>query len=251
MNTAQAPHVIVDSSRPAEITQLRVYDHTPLLYWWPVWVLGYALAFWTWAYGDTVSIGNTDQLVLSNQNLGVVFCVVTFLVILMTNVVLRGLVSGIVIITLLFMTLLLAYFGLWDDILDWLGSISVHMNMGFYVFFSTLIFIAWALSVFVFDRLDYWTFRPGQAEHFQFFGGGTRTFDTRGMSVYKLRDDLFRHWLLGLGAGDIHITTSGNASQEIVLHNVLWVNAKIRKIQTLVAIKPDEMSDLVQAGHAE
>jgi hypothetical protein len=100
----------------------------------------------------------------------------------------------------------------------------------------------WLLGVFVFDRLDYWIIRPGQVVHEMVFGGGSRTYDTRGMSVYKLRNDLFRHWILGLGSGDIHLASTGAAATEFVLENVMFAGRRIDAIQQLVAMKPDEFA---------
>jgi hypothetical protein len=44
MTTATAP---VQSSRDASPQELRVYTHTGLLFWWPVWAIGFAMALWT------------------------------------------------------------------------------------------------------------------------------------------------------------------------------------------------------------
>ena len=60
------------------------------------------------------------------------------------------------------------------------------------------LFVIWALEVFVYVRLDYYVFRPGQLVHVTLFGGAEETYDARGMVVLKIRDDLFRHWFLGL-----------------------------------------------------
>jgi len=119
------------------------------------------------------------------------------------------------------------------------------MNLGFYVFFSTAVFVVWFLAVFVFDRLTYCTFRPGQMQRRTVFGGGVQTYDTQGMSVQKKRDDLFRHWVLGMGSGDLQIATTGAHAQEFVLHNVLFIGRKIQTIEELVAMKPDETTEQV------
>ncbi len=220
---------------------VRIYDHSPLIYWWPVWVLGYVMALITYMNGTTVRFADTgfEVYVHPSKNLGVIFMVVTFLVIVMTNATVRGLASALVLMTLLAATLLFAYMGWWDEIMSWVGMLAIYMNMGFYMFFSTVILIAWLLAVFVFDRTDWWNFRAGQAEHVMLVGGQSRSFDTHGMSVFKLRDDLFRHWLLGLGSGDLHIATTGAKREEFVLKNVFFINRKLEKILHLVSLKPD------------
>jgi hypothetical protein len=152
----------------------------------------------------------------------------------------RGIASLTVIVTILAVTFLFAYLGWWDDVFEAFGALAMYMNLGFYAFFSTGIFLVWALAFFVFDRFNYWKFRPGQVVHHMVFGGGEQSFDTHGISIYKLRDDLFRHWILGLGSGDLHIATTGAAKHTFTVPNVLFIGGKLHEIQRLAAMKPDE-----------
>ncbi|HEY8504865.1 MAG TPA: hypothetical protein VIL46_09805, partial [Gemmataceae bacterium] len=161
--------------------------------------------------------------------------------------------SALVVAVILILTLLFAYMNWWDDIFEAVGNLAIHMNLGFYVFFSTAMFLIWAATVFIFDRMRYWVFIPGQMQYMRIWGGAERTFDTRGMSVYKRRDDLFRHWVLGMGSGDLHITTVGADSREFDVMNVMFIGSKIDTIQKLVAMRPDEMQDMhtITAGRPE
>src|SRR5262249_41621028 len=149
-----------------------------------------------------------------SHNLGVIFTFVLLLVILITHSTVRGAASLTVIVTLIAVTLFFAYMNWWDDILRAIGDLAMFMNLGFYLFFSIALFLIWALAVFFFDRFHYYSFRPGQMVTGAVLGGGEQTFDTRGMSVEKKRDDLFRHWVLGLGSGDLHIATTGAKKAE-------------------------------------
>ena len=151
-----------------------------------------------------------------SKNLGVIFTLLFFLVILITNVTLRGLASVVAILVFAFVALLLAYFGWWEDVLNAMGRVSIYMNMGFYVFFSTLVLLVWAFSVFVYDRLSYWRVTPGQLTHDAVIGGAQKSYDTRGMVFEKRRQDLFRHWIIGFGSGDIEISTTGAAARPSV-----------------------------------
>src|SRR5262249_8187094 len=168
------------------------------------------------------------------------YTMVFILVVVLTNATVRGVASALVIAILLAVTFLLAYLDLWEDILRAISYLAMYMNLGFYVFFSTAILIVWVLAVFVFDRMDSWTFRPGQVVHNMALGGGSRTFDTIGMSGYKLPSDLFRHWILGLGSGDLHLAPSGANAHEMILPNVMVVGSKLNAIETLVSMKPSE-----------
>jgi hypothetical protein len=228
---------------PEEPGEVYLFSHSNFFYWWPVWAIGYLMALLTYLNGLYVAIppGGQEYLIHPSKNVGVIYTFVFFLVIMMTNITLRGLTSAIVILSALLIALALAYFGWWEMVLGWLGILNIYMNMGFYVFFSTLIFLVWFTSVFIYDRMSYWRIRPGQLMHETVFGGGEKSYDTRGMVLEKLRQDLFRHWILGLGSGDIHITTTGAKREEIYIPNVLFVDAKVARIQKLIAIKPEEI----------
>jgi hypothetical protein len=67
-------------------------------------------------------------------------------------------------------------------------------------------------------------------------GSGMKSYDTRGIVFEKIRQDLFRHWLLGLGSGDLKITLPGQRD-EIYIPNVLFVDSKVRRIQALIATR--------------
>jgi hypothetical protein len=223
-----------------KVEELRVYSHSTFFYWWPVWVTGYIMAAVTRMHGQTVQIGNTEVWMDHSKNMGVLFTLVFFLVILFTNITLRGMASVVVILGIAFVSLLLAYMGWWEDVLNWMGRLSIFMNMGFYVFFSSLVLLVWAVSVFVYDRLSYWRVTPGQLTHDAVIGGAQKSYDTRGMVFEKQRQDLFRHWILGFGSGDILISTTGARRETFSIPNVLFVDAKVSAIQKMIAMQPDE-----------
>ena len=112
--------------------------------------------------------------------------------IVFTNVRLRGLNSVVVLLTLAFITVLLAWLGWWDDIAKLIPYLWVHMNTGFYLVFSTGLLIIWLMMFFVFDRLTYWRVRPGQMTEERLIGGGAESFDTNALRFQKHRSDFFR-----------------------------------------------------------
>lgn len=223
-----------------KVEELRIYSHSTFFYWWPVWVTGFIMALVTRIHGQTVQIGNTEVWMDYSKNMGVLFTLIFFLVILITNITLRGLASAVVILAVAFLALLLAYMGWWEDVLHWMGRLSIFMNMGFYVFFSSLVLLVWFVSVFVYDRLNYWRVTPGQLTHDAVIGGAQKSYDTRGMVFEKHRQDLFRHWILGFGSGDIQISTTGARRETFSIPNVLFVDAKVSAIQQMIAMQPDE-----------
>ena len=221
---------------------LRIYSHSTFFYWWPVWLTGYIMAAITRLDGQHLQLGDTGIWVWMHpsKNLGVLFTLLFFLVILITNVSLRGLASVVALLAAAFGALLLAYFGWWEEVLNWMGRVAIYMNMGFYVFFSSLVFLVWAFSVFGYDRFSYWRVTPGQLTHDQVIGGAQKSYDTRGMVFEKHRQDLFRHWILGFGSGDIQIATTGARRETFSIPNVIFVDAKISHIQKMIAMQPDE-----------
>jgi hypothetical protein len=228
--------------KAAEDQELIFYSHSNFFYWWPVWLTGYIMAAITWFHGQSVQLGDTQVLFDTNKNLGVIFTLLFFLVVLVTTVTMRGLASVVAILSFAFGVLLLAYMGWWGRVMDWMGEVRIYMNMGFYVFFSTLVFLVWAFAVFVYDHMSYWKVRPGQITHERVIGGAERSYDTRGMIFEKHREDLFRHWIIGMGSGDIQISTTGAKKETIYVPNVLFVDSKIDAIQRMISVQPDQFT---------
>lgn len=228
-------------SRVEEPQQLQVivYGHSWLLYWWPVWVVGYVMALLTWLHPIKVQVGSLSVLVSSSTTLGVIYSLVVLLTILITNTYMRGAVSLIIVLVIGFLILLFAYFDWWSDIFIWFGHRAVFMDMGFYLFFSTALLLVWSLTIFGFDHLSFWRIRPGQITHEYVLGVVESSFDTQNMVFTKQQNDLFRHWILGLGTGDLQMQTMGGKGPVAKVSNVLFLNGKITQIQRLIATSPD------------
>jgi hypothetical protein len=179
---------------------------------------------------------DTPHLHISeNKNLGVVFVGVLLLVIVITNIPLRGLWSVIVIVVIAFLVILFALLDWWNTILDWLTILDIRITAGGYFAISIVLFFLWLVIMLVFDRQIYMVFTPGQMRVRQEIGDAEMTFDTTGMSVQKQRSDLFRHWILGLGSGDLIVKTHGANAQEIQMPNVLFVGRKVTEIEQMLA----------------
>ena len=231
----------------AKLPYVRLYSHSTLVYWWPVWAYGYLAAIITYIRGGVVrldEVKNSSTIFYDSSALGIGFIVVLVLTILFTNVRLRGIYSLLVVLSLAFIVVLFAWLGWWDEIAAFIPQLSIKLNLGFYVVFSTLLFAIWIATFVIFDRLTFWIVRPGQMTVEHLIGSRERSYDTQGMLFEKEAEDLFRHKLLGLGAGDLTLTTTGARKETLRIPNVLFVDGKVRAIQKLVATKPDElMSD--------
>jgi hypothetical protein len=173
-------------------------------------------------------------MVAANRTYGVLFLTVLVLVIVITNVPLRGMWSVVVIITVILMAIIFGLAGWWETILRTLSYLDIRINFGGYFFLSFAMLVIWLVTVLVFDRQMYILFTPSQMRVCTEIGGGEQLYDTTGLSLIKQRSDLFRHWILGLGSGDLIVKTSGAQSHQIDLANVLFIGRKVRMIEEML-----------------
>jgi hypothetical protein len=249
-------------------------SHSGLFYWWPVWAVGYLMAALTWfgdhqmatvpkgtvrgfdatgsakldTSGKIQDLTGRDVLIAPqhkelkeprllmtpSKNPGVLFCIVLLLVIVITNIPLRGLWSVVVIITIILLSVIFALVGVWEDVLRALYWLDIRINLGGYVFISTALLIIWLVAFLLFDQQVYMIFTPGQFRVRQEIGAGEMAHDTTGMTVQKQRSDLFRHWILGLGSGDLIVRTSGAHPMQFDLPNVLFLGRKVKEIEEML-----------------
>jgi hypothetical protein len=265
------PVTVVPDKRPTEVV---IYSHSPLFYWWPVWLVGFLMAAWSYWQGDQIAFvppgtvaergarvegqdGPRDVLIAPagrslpaaadpeelaqprmrmarSNDPGVVWAVTLLLVILVTHVKLRGVWSLVVLVLLGSTTLLLAVLGLWDPILRTLRLLDVHVNALGYLTISLFLFVMWLLTFLVFDRVNYMIFARGRLRVRRAIGEGEKVFDMRGMVFKRHQDDLFRHWLFGFGTADLTVFTSGANAQQMEMPNVFGIGRKLALIHTML-----------------
>lgn len=288
---------------PADTTpgfdEIRIYSHSPLFYWWPVWLFGFIFSVITLVDGYRLIIVSDEALAvkekvgektitnvydaptehdpmaklsdspsekekqkLQEHNpefksvlarvpaatelgqprphisprtwMGPTYLFILLLVIIITNVPLRGLWSLVVLIGLVVLVLLISLFKWWDGILNALVGLHVFINLAGYLLMSTALIIAWGIATFIFDRRSYIVFTPGQIRVCEEVGSREKTYDTTGMTIEKQRDDWFRHIFLGFGTGDMTVRTAGADRHEIKMPNVALIGFKIDPIQQLI-----------------
>ncbi len=86
-------------------------------------------------------------------------------------------------------------------ILD-LGGLH-QITLAGYLVTSVVLLILWLATLFCYDPLRYMKFTPGQLVVHKEIGDLREVFDTAQVEAEKRRTDLFRHWILGFGAGDL------------------------------------------------
>jgi len=172
--------------------------------------------------------------IATSKNLGVFYALILLLVITITNIPLRGLWSVIVIVFIVFMIIILALMDLMNTILTYLSFLDIRINLGGYLLISSVLFVIWCIVVFLFDKQLYMVFTPGQLRVRLEIGEGETAYDTTGMTIQKQRSDLFRHWILGLGSGDLIVRTSGAQAHQFDLPNVLFLGRKVKEIEEML-----------------
>jgi hypothetical protein len=220
--------------------ELRVYQHSNLLYWWVVWVYGYVCAALTALQGISVSglVTASGKGVTFHESpwLGASFIALVLFVVIFTNVRARGVYS--------FVLLLLAAGIGWgathlpgiDMATNWASLIRIHLNLAFYLTFSVLLMLIWLFVIAVVDHFTWWRFSPGQVIEEHRVGQATgHAYNTEGMVVRRLPDDFFRHRLLGLGTGDFIVSPPNAETFEI--HNVWKANRKQRMLEDMIAMR--------------
>jgi hypothetical protein len=251
--------------------EIRVYSHSTLFYWWPVWAVGFIMAILTLIDGHRMAIVPSGTIAAANQQVpghdstdvliapkgkplprdenneiiqpsrhmanspryGVIYATILIMTIVVSSVPLRGLWSLIIVLCIVLLVVVIALFGMWDPILEKLNLLDIRINMGGYLFISLILLLIWSLTVFIFDHRTYVIVTPGQVRVCQAVGAGETVYDTTGMTFTKQQNDLFRHWIIGLGSGDLIIHRS-NTNQEIDMPNILFIAAKVRLIEQMI-----------------
>jgi hypothetical protein len=175
--------------------------------------------------------------VANNSGYGILFATVLLLVIFITNVPLRGLWSVVAIGLIVMVSLIFQLFGVWEHILRGLYMLDIRINAAGYLLISSLLFGLWLFTMLLFDRQIHMTFTSGQLKVTTEVGGGEKVYDAVGMTLEKQRSDLFRHWLLGLGSGDLIVRTAGAQTHQFEMPNVLFIGRKVRAIEDLLREK--------------
>jgi hypothetical protein len=265
-------------SRPSPPVEVKVYSHSNLFYWWPVWLIGLILAGLT-AFQPNVMVlvpkgseirdvtftdkdgkpvkrpavvlpegkefpekGEPHLNITAHRGYGVLFVTVLLVVIFITNVPLRGMWSVMIIMAIVMLSIIFALAGWWDKILGAIRILDIRINMAGYLFISLGLLGLWCFAFFFFDRQIYITFQPGAMKVRLAIGEGERQYDTIGMNIEKERSDFFRHRLLGAvmgGSGDLVVRTSGADRHEFRLTNVMAINRTLQAIEDMQRIRQE------------
>jgi hypothetical protein len=176
-----------------------------------------------------------SMTVASNNSLGVIFALTLLVVAIVSTLLLRGLLSVIVLLTLIAAVVTLALLGLWDQIFAFFGGLDIRMNAAGYLFIGVPLFLLWAFVFFLQDRMHYVAFDEGQIRYVLQVGDSETVMSADGVIVEKRRNDVFRHWLLGLGTGDLVLRLPNG--HEIEMPNIVSANRRMVLIDEMLRHK--------------
>jgi len=225
------------TATPPARNEVIVYQHSDLLYWWPIWVYGYVCAAVTLMLGKQVDIGGHKAVhVYPEAWLGLSFSLLFLLVVTLTHMKSRGVYSIVIALVIALLAIGVQWAYGWARVFAGVTVLLIYMNLAFYLLVSTWLLVIWAVSVFWVDRLSYWRFIPGQVVE-RHLWGVDNVYDTLGMTVKKLPDDLMLHKVLGLGTGDLVLSTAGATERQIMIENVARVRKELPDIERLIVTR--------------
>lgn len=224
--------------------RMKVFQHSDLIYWWVVWTYGFFCALLTWLRGTPVTMGEGHKPVLIYPGawLGISFVALVLFVLVFTNARARGVKSLVLFLVVMVIGLIVQMAVGWNEILQYFPLLLVHMNLAFYLLFSSLLLLAWAFVVLGTDHSTYWEFAPNSIAKKYWFTDAAESYTSPQVETSRQSDDIFVHrllglWFLGFGTGDIEIrfSTAGSGQKVFYLKNV-WRAAHVeQEINRLVA----------------
>ncbi|MBO0696974.1 MAG: hypothetical protein J2P46_01140 [Zavarzinella sp.] len=250
MSTATA---LPSASRRAPPREMRVYSHTGLLFWWPVWAAGFLMALWTLLENRHMALVSegaevqgrvliapfdtspllTPVHITASPTPGAVFVVTILVVLTFGSGWMRGWRAYTFTATVAAALLLIAWLDGWDELARWASYLRVHINVGGYLVLSGGLFLLWAAQVFVVDRRRYVVFSLSQVRVHNAVGEQEQAYDTGGLAFEKDQYDWFRR-LVGFGAGDLRVRVGGDW---VDVRNVVRVGRRLADIERLLRTK--------------
>ena len=109
------------------IREIIIYGHTTLFFWWPAWAIGFVFAVLNAGQENflATALGSRPSSVL-----GLSYVAVILLLIVFTNVRLRGINSVVALLAVAFIAVVLAWFGWWDEIAKLIPYLSCAYEHG-------------------------------------------------------------------------------------------------------------------------
>jgi hypothetical protein len=237
--------IAVSAGHPADI---KIYSHSLLLYWWPVWAVAFLAALWTFvdhyppAAVSAVAEARPDGVVAADQPgwppvlvarssvPGYAFVLTLLLVAVFSNSSLRGLWAFFFGACVVALILLMNWLQLWASLFQWVRQLRIHINLGGYLAIAVQLFLVWGVTFLFFDRRTYMIVSASQLRVCDHLGAEEKVFDSSSVALEKKPFNWF-HRLVGWGAGDL-ILKAGGANREVYeFPNVIRVGKWLDQIE--------------------
>lgn len=247
---AMPDHAAATAPAPQNSPEIRIYGHSAIIFWWPVWTYGFICAALTYVQGVPLILPDSPKPILVHPSawVGLSYTLVLLLVIISTSVRARG-VNAIMLLALIAGAAAATYFvmnmpGLWTTP----PNILLHMNLAFYLLVSSILFIVWFVIVFFVDRMSFLRVRGAQVERVQLFGSALgrapKTWSVLHIRLARYSDDLIAHKILalgflGLGTSDIDAKLSifGGGHEQFRIDNVWRAKRPLQAVQAAMGQK--------------
>jgi hypothetical protein len=237
-------------SGSAQEEAITIYSHSPILYWWPVWVVGLLMALWTYfdghhaafvpqgaaVEGNTIVAPQGSELeapavhVARSRWPGVVFVFAVLFAVHLSCASLRGPWGLLGLALLGALILLFNWLHWWDPLFRWFGLLRIHLNLGAYLTVAIPLALMWFAAIYFFDRRTYAVITTGQVRVRDELGASEKVYDTMTVSFEKEPYDWLR-FVVGLGAGDVLVRVGGPQPTFYSLPNVIRVGGKMKRIE--------------------
>ncbi len=247
MSTATTTKVV---SGLAQEEEIKIFFHSPLLYWWPVWIVGFLMALWTaldnyhmvlvpeQAAVEATRVVSPPDRVLETSLVhvarsrwpGILFVLTLLLVVFLSTASLRGPWGLFGLAFLAAVILLFNWLDWWAPVSRWFALLRLHLNLAAYLAIAVPLALMWGLTVFFFDRRTYMVFSVGQVRIRDRLGQAEKVHDTGVVSFEKEPYDWLR-FVVGGGAGDLLVRVGGPQPAVYELPNVIGVGRKLRLIE--------------------
>ncbi len=216
-----------------------VYSHSSIIYWWSIWATSFGASILSFSAGERVDVGGYSAYIYGDAWLHVLFVVVVAVVMLFTNVRIRGIPGYVVFIMIASSIGALFYTSYWERVFVDVPGSFLALSGSFYAVFGIVFFVAWFLTVFIVDRATYLEVERGQVTDVNMITGETRSYPTLLAQIRCERTDPLVNFVLGMGwigfgTADIRISVpsdSKESSRTLRIPNVWRGRALKRSIQ--------------------
>lgn len=224
---------------------MRVYSHSNILYWWAIWASSLICGAISFSAGEMVRIGDHLAVIHPSEWLHLSFVFVTVVVLLFTQIRLRG-VQGYVATAalgyLLYAVIAESALSEWFE--RYPGSFPA-LSGSFYIAFGLTILAVWLVSFLIVDRMTYVEFEANQVTEVNFLTGQQDAYSTMLSAIRCERTDPLMNFILGLGwlglgTADIVIQVQDqkNNAHRVRVENVWRGRALVRRLQRNFGVAP-------------